>query len=153
MRLLLLFSLFPTLFFAQSKIYLGERPNPQDLIYQVSSSKVIRMNSSIWGTDVLFIKGNEVFDDSFRSNCLYTIEDNKVYKGRSTSTFDVLYELDNGKIYQVSNSSLRRCIYTFSNNQIYVGDSRSTFDCLFNYQVDKTIENNELLLFLAIAPY
>lgn len=153
MRLLIVFFLFPVLLFAQSKMYRGNRINQQELIYEISSNKVVRMNSSVWGRDVLFIRNNEVFDDSFYSNCMYTIEGNKIYKGKSNSIFDLLYEFENGKIYQMSNSSLKKCIYTFYNGQIFIGDSKSTFDNLFCFELDNSIKNNELLLFLAIAPY
>ena len=153
MRLLIIFIFFPFLFHAQSKIYRGDRPNQNDLIYQISSKKITRMTSSLWGNDVLVVRNNEVFDNSFNSTCRYTIEGNKIYRGQSNSIFDLLYEVDNGKVYQVSNSSLKKCIFTFSNGQIFVGDSTSTFDCLFSFETDKNVVNNEILLFLAIAPY
>jgi hypothetical protein len=111
------------------------------------------MTSSLWGKDVLFIRNDCVFDDSFESNCRYTIVENRVYLGQSTSIFDLLYEIENGKVYQISNSSVKKCIFTFSNNQIFIGDSSSVFDCLFSFEVDNSVVNNEILLLLAIAPF
>lgn len=153
MKFLFIISFFPFVLFAQSKIYRGERPNQNDLIYQITSSKITRMNSSLWGTDILTIRNNEVFENTFNSTVRYTIEGNKIYKGQSNSVFDLLYEIENGKVYQVSNSSLKKIVFTFDDGRIYVGDSTSTFDCLFSYELDNKVLNNELLLFLAIAPF
>jgi hypothetical protein len=111
------------------------------------------MTSSLWGNEVLSIRNNQVFDNGFNTDVRYTIEGNKVYRGQSTTSFDLLYEVENGKVYQISNSSLKKVIYTFQNGRIYIGDSTSTFDCLFSYEVDNQVFNNEILMFLAIAPF
>jgi hypothetical protein len=153
MRYLTLIFLLPFVFFAQSKIYRGDRPNQNNLIYQVSEKKITRMTNILWGKEVLFIRNSEVFDDSFNSSVRYTLEGNKIYRGQSNSIFDLLYEIENGKVYQISNSSLKKCIYTFDSGRIYIGDSTSLFDCLFAYELDSELLNNEVLLFLAITPY
>jgi|TARA_R110000737_G_scaffold350964_1_gene391661 hypothetical protein len=153
MKSLIIVLFFPCVIFAQSKIYLGDRPNRNDLIYQITENKITRMSTSLWGTDILTVRNNQVFDNSFNSNVRYTIEGNKVYRGQSTSVFDLLYEIENGKVYQISNSSLKKVVYTFSDGRIYVGDSTSTFDCLFSYELAYSGLRNEILLFLAIAPF
>jgi hypothetical protein len=148
-----LFLFLSTFSFSQTKIFRGEYSYPNNLIYSITNQSVEKMNSSLWGKEVLFLKGRKVYDDSFRSNCVYTIEGNKIYRGDGTSVFDVLYEYDNGKFYQVSSGSLRRCLFTLSNNQIFIGDSTSTFDCVFAIELDTEVNNSVLLIFLSLAPY
>lgn len=151
--LVILFLFVSPFLFSQTKVFTGERANPNDIAYTISNKKVERMTSSLWGNDVMFIKGNKVYGDSFGSVCFYTIKENKVYRGDSDSVFDLLYEIDNGKFYQTSSGSLRKCVFTFSNNQIFVGDSRSTFDCIFSVRLDENVNNSLLLVFLCLAPY
>lgn len=149
----ILFVFVQSFVFAQSKIYRGERVNSSELVYTITQNSIQKMSSAVWGKEVYFIQGNRVYDDSFRSNCVYTLEGNKIYRGNSNSVFDLLYEFENDKFYQVSNSALRKCMYTLSNNQIFIGDSQSIFDCVFTVEIDPKINSSALLLFLCIAPY
>jgi hypothetical protein len=154
MRFLWIIFLFIHLsLFGQTKIFRGDRANPNDLIYSITNQKVERMTSSLWGNDLYLIRGNKIYDAAYNSRCLYTIVDNKIYNGDSDSIFDLLYEFENGKFYQVSNSALKRVVFTLSNNQVFVGDSFSTFDCLFSFDVDESVNNSELLLLLCLAPF
>lgn len=156
MKLFLVFFitiLLAELSFSQTLVYRGDRANSNDLIYQITPRKIARMNNSLWGNDVLFIRQNEVYEDVNYFTCRYTIEGNKIYKGQSNSVFDLLYEIENGKVYQVSNSSLRKCLYTFRKGEIFLGDSTSAFDLLFNFSLLEDSPENELLIFLAIAPF
>ncbi len=150
---LFLFLFLSTSLFSQTKVFRGERTNFNDIVYSISNQKVKRMTSSVWGTDILFIRGNKVYDDSFRSNCIYTIVGNKIYKGDSNSVFDLLYEVENNQFFQVSTGSLDKCLFTLNNNQIFVGDSRSTFDCVFSLETDEEVNNSLMLVFLCLAPY
>ena len=111
------------------------------------------MTSSLWGNQIYFFRDNKVYSDNFYNNCLYTIVGSKVYRGDSQSVFDVIYEVDQNKLIQVSSSSLKKCIYTLYSNKIFIGDSKSTFDCLFSVEFDPVVNNNEILLFLCLAPY
>lgn len=154
MRTLVLFCLFYSSFsFSQTKIYRGEYANFTELTYTITNKVIRRMTSSNWGNDIMFVQGNKVYSDAFKSDCRYTIVGNKVYKGDSDSPFNLLYEMKDGQFFQASNSSLNRCIYTLHNKQIFVGDSRSTFECLFTVEFDETVNNKEILMFLSIAPY
>lgn len=154
MRFLFIFLLFlNTSLFAQTKIYRGERPNQNDLIYTISNQKIVRNTNSLWGNDWLIIRGNKMYDAAYTSRCLYTIVGNKIYSGDSDSVFDLLYEFENGKLYQISNSALRKCLFTLSNNQIFIGDNSSVFECVFSVELDENVNNAELLLFLCLVPY
>ncbi len=149
----ILFLLINLSVFGQTKIFRGDRVNPNDLAYIISNQKIQRMSSSLWGNDLYIIRANKVYDAAFSSRCLYTIEGNKIYNGDSDSIFDLLYEYENGKLYQVSNSSLKRVVFTLYNNQVFIGESTSTFDCIFSVQIDNQVNNSELLLLLCLAPF
>ena len=151
--LVLLFLLISSFSFSQTKIYRGQYTNFTDLSYTISNNAIRLMTSSTWGKDIMHVNGNKVYFDSFKSDCRYTIVGNKVYKGDSDSSFDLLYEMKDDQFFQASNGSLNKCIFTFNNNQIFVGDSRSTFDCLFSVEFDENVNNNEILMFLCLAPY
>ncbi len=151
--LIALFLFVTTFSFAQSKIFRGEIPNPHDAVYVFDNQGVKRLNSALWPSQLYYFRGNKVFADKYMGECLYTINDNKIYRGDSNSFFDLLYEYENGSFFQVSSNSLKKCLFTLHNNKIYVGDSKSTFDCIFSVQFDASVNNNELYLFLCLAPY
>lgn len=152
-QLWFIFLFLSSVAFSQTKIYRGEYTQSNKLIYSITNQSVEKMNASLWGKQILFFNGRKVYDDSFRSNCFYTLEGNKIYRGDGTSVFDLLYEYENGKFYQLTSGSLRKCLFTFSNNQIFIGDSQSTFDCVFSVELDAEISNSLLLVFLCLAPY
>lgn len=152
-QLWFLFLFLSSVAFSQTKIYRGEYTQANKLIYSITNQSVEKMNASLWGKQILFFNGRKVYDDSFRSNCVYTLEGNKIYRGDGTSVFDLLYEYENGKFYQLTSGSLRKCLFTFTNNQIFIGDSQSTFDCVFSVELDAEINNSLLLVFLCLAPY
>lgn len=49
---------------------------------------------------------------TYPENIIFTIENNKIYKGNSTSSFDIVYIIQDNKIYKGDSAS-------FSNNIIY----------------------------------
>jgi len=151
--LVILCLLFSSFSFSQTKIYRGEYASFMELIYTISNKVIRRMASSNSGNDIMFLNGNKVYSDAFKSECLYTISGNKVYKGDSDSPFNLLYEMKDGQFFQASNSTLNRCIFTLYNNQVFVGDSRSTFECLYTVEFDENVNNKEILMFLCLAPY
>ncbi len=72
---------------------------------------------------------------TFKSDAALTVHESKIYKGYSTSTFDVLYTFDDGMLYAGSASLLSDVVCTVKNGKVYRGKSTFALDCLYTYDV------------------
>jgi hypothetical protein len=133
------------------KVFLSDRKFSNDLIWEREQQTIYR-NSPTGRLEVLYIKNDVVYvkERMFFSDAKYTVSENKIYRGASTSGFDVLFTLSEGKLYIGDGRSSRDCLYTFKNGIIYRGDSTSTFDKFMAYECD---ESMVIWVALMIFPY
>ena len=122
------------------KVYLSDRKFSNDLIWE-REQQIIYRNSPSGRTEVLFIKNDVVYvkERMFFTDVKYTVSGNKIYRGNSTSVFDLLFTLTDGKLYIGDGRSSMDCLYTFKNGIIYRGDSTSTFDKFMAYDGDESM--------------
>lgn len=154
MRFLLIAILFLSLdTWSQTKVYSDEFQNLSNLVLEISSSKIIKVNSVSNKVQLYTIRNNEVYIGNSNSyfDCAYSISKNQIFKGRSTSTFDVAYTFKDGKLFKGDGGFPNRVIFTFENGKIYSGDSSSVFDLIATYDLDR--EEDLILVALAMAPY
>ena len=148
----LVFTLLVTSFssFGQ-KVFLSERKFSSDLVWE-KEEQTIYHNGPTGKVDALYIKDNVVYlkERMFYSDVKYTVSGNKIYRGNSTSTFDLLCTLVDGKLYVGDGRSSMDCMYTLKNGIIYKGDSTSTFDKFMAYECD---ESMLIWVVLMILPY
>lgn len=138
---------------SQSKVYSDEFQNVSNLIYEVSATRITKVNSVANKVQLYSIRSNEVYIGQSNSffDCIYTVSNNQIYKGRSTSTFDLLYTLKDGKLIKGDGNFPNRVIFTFENGKIYFGDSSSIFDLVATYELDR--DEDLLLIGMILAPF
>ena len=148
--ILVILSLVSLASFGQ-KVYLSDRKFSNDLIWEREQQTIYR-NSPTGRTEVFFIKNDVVYvkERMFFSDAKYTVSGNKIYRGNSTSVFDLLFTLNDGKLYIGDGRSSMECLHTFKNGIIYRGDSTSTFDKFMAYDGD---ESMLIWVALMILPY
>ena len=151
MRIFPILLLFVSLNSFGQKVYLSDRKFTNDLIWEREEQTIYRNNPSS-RAGVLFIKNDVVYlkERMYYSDAKYTVVGNKIYRGNSTSVFDLLFTLTDGKLYIGDGGSSSDCLYTFSNGVIYRGDSTSTFDKFMAYDSD---ESMLIWVALMILPY
>ena len=151
MKIIPILLLFISLNSFGQKVYLSSRKFTNDLIWEREEQTIYR-NNSAGRAEVLFIKNDVVYvrERMYFSDAKYTVVGNKIYRGNSTSVFDLLFTLTDGKLYIGDGGSSSDCLYTFSNGVIYRGDSTSTFDKFMAYDSDES-----MLIWVAIMilPY
>jgi len=149
---ILFFILFVTSFssFGQ-KVFLSDRKYSSDLIWEKEEQTIYHIGPS-GRVDALYIKDNVVYlkERMFFSDVKYTVSGNKIYRGNSTSTFNLLCTLVDGKLYVGDSRSSMDCMYTLKNGIVYKGDSTSTFDKVLAYECD---ESMLIWVLVMILPY
>lgn len=133
------------------RVFLSDRKFSSDLVWEIEEQTIYHF-SPVGRVDALYIKDNVVYlkERMFYSDVKYTVSGNKIYRGNSTSTFDLLCTLVDGKLYKGDGRSSIDCMYTLKNGIIYKGDSTSTFDKFMAYECD---ESMLIWVVLMILPY
>ena len=67
----------------------------------------------------------------WRGDIKYTIQNNKIFKGYSSSSFDLAYTCREGKLYIGESSFSDAISYTFNKGRIYIGDSGFALDLAY----------------------
>lgn len=138
---------------AQTKVYVGQFPSLNTQIYEIVPSKILRVTNAANKSPILFIQGNLIYFNERRSfmEVMYTFSEDQLFKGNSTSSFDALFTLKEGKLYAGDGRFSQVVVYTFSEGKIYRGDSTSSFDLLMSYELNSPTDL--ILIAAAIAPY
>ena len=154
MRLLILSILLLTLFpsYSQTTVSLGDQKIQSNKLYEIRGNQVVRFTSGIFSDPIFYLDGNRVFSDIYKSKCLYTIVQNKIYRGDSRSSFDLIYELKGDKLLLKTGDIFEKCIYTITDQQIFIGDSNSTFDAVFTLELDVNLPLHKLIVAILIGP-
>jgi len=132
-------------------VFLSDRKYSSDLIWEKEEQTIYHIGPS-GRVDALYIKDNVVYlkERMFFSDVKYTVSGNKIYRGNSTSTFNLLCTLVDGKLYVGDSRSSMDCMYTLKNGIVYKGDSTSTFDKVLAYECD---ESMLIWVLVMILPY
>ena len=65
-----------------------------------------------------------------------------LYKGDSTSDYDIAYKIENGLVYHGNSSFSRLVYYTILDNKIFLGQTTSTFKCLYTIDGGKVYKGD-----------
>jgi len=154
MKLILIFALSCSqLVLAQTKVYQGQFPSLNSLMYEINSTQILKVNNTANKVAMLFRQGKELYFNERKSftDVKCTISNNQIFRGKSSSNFDVLFTLKQGKLYVGDGNFGQHVMYTFEDGKIYLGDSNSTFDLLMTYELAK--DEDLIIIAAVIAPY
>ena len=145
--------LFPLGLIAQVKVYVGEQKFPNELIFELKNDIVYRVTNPALKSEYLFISGDKVYfrDRKSFTDVKYTLTENGIFKGNSSSSFDQLFTLKDNKMYIGDSNFSSDCLYTLKDGLIYKGDSTSSFDAFMSYEIES--EEDLILVAMLIAPY
>ena len=77
----------------------------------------------------------------------FTIENGKIYKGFSSSPFDLLYTFRDNKLYLQDSNFALDVLFTYDQGKIYQGDSTFPLDLLFTIRNEGVYEGNSISIF------
>ncbi|MBU2018270.1 MAG: hypothetical protein KJ941_01380 [Bacteroidetes bacterium] len=137
---------------SQTTVYLGDQKIPAKKIFEIKNGEAKKISLGAFPETIFYFDDNQIFEDRFKSKCLFTLQGGNVYRGNSTSSFDVIYQLRNGKFLLQTGDIFEKCIYSFSDNQVFIGDSKSSFDVIFSFEADKNEPIHLIVLALLIGP-
>ena len=88
--------------------------------------------SMIWGQMACNIDRGLVREGAdWRGKVLYTVQENRIYQGFSSSSFDLAYTYREGKLFIGDSYFTDAISYTFDQGKIYQGDSTFPLDLAF----------------------
>lgn len=151
----LLFVVVATTGFSQVKCYKGSFQMLSDLCYRIDNNQLYRQTATFREVEYLSVNGTVVYfgRKGDQQNPLYTIKDNKIYKGNSTMATDLLYTIYENGIYVGTSTVSSDCLYTVKEGVVYKGQSESTFDVLLSCDKKELTTAELMLLIAAILPY
>lgn len=142
--------------YSQVKCYKGNVRMMSDLCYRIDANgQLFRQTDTFREIEYLFVSGTVVYfgRKGDQMNPLYTIKDNKIYKGNSTMSTDLLYTIYENGIYVGTSTMSSDCLYTIKEGVIYKGQSDSVFDILLSCDKKELTTTELMLLMVVILPY
>jgi len=104
---------------AQVYVYEGDNPVFGDVLCNVNDGHILPERKMMW------------------SESIVTVTDEGIYKGFSTSHFDILYTYEDGSLYSGDSNFTSDILYTWEDGVIYRGDSTFPLDKVFSYKDGK----------------
>jgi hypothetical protein len=119
----------------------------------------------LWSEIVCHIEGGVVREGGdWRGEITHTVSGNKIFRGFSSSNFDLAYTFRDGKLYIGDSCFTDAIAYTLHENKIYVGDSTFPLDLAYtiknephgrgviNVYKDNSISPFDIVAYLQGAP-
>ncbi|MBI49041.1 MAG: hypothetical protein CL850_01970 [Crocinitomicaceae bacterium] len=75
--------------------------------------------------------GVVIMGPDWRGEIEYTVQNNRIFKGYSSSSFDIAYAYREGKLYIGESYFSDAISYTFNEGRIYIGDSNFELDLVY----------------------
>lgn len=72
----------------------------------------------------------------WRGDVLYTVQEEKIFQGFSSSGFDLAYTYKDGKLYMGESQFSDAISYTFEKGKIYIGDSTYPLDLAYTVRAN-----------------
>ena len=86
-----------------------------------------------WSEAIAHVEGGLVrAGNDWRGEVLYTVQGDRIYRGFSSSSFDLLYTVRDGQLCQGSSHFSTDIAYTFREGRVYLGDSEYLLDQVYN---------------------
>lgn len=98
----------------------------------IAQTYVYTDNQMIWSQMACHIENGVVrMGPDWRGDIKYTVQNNRIFKGYSSSSFDLVYTLREGKLYIGESHFSDAISYTFNEGRIYIGDSDFALDLAY----------------------
>ena len=86
-----------------------------------------------WNEVIVHLDGGVVrAGNDWRGEALFTVQGDLIFKGFSTSSFDLMYTVRDGKLCRGDSHFSSDVVYTFRGGRVYVGDSEYLLDLVYN---------------------
>lgn len=141
------------------------------LLSAQNSDKCSLSKGRNYGAQITYnISDNVVYEGPNKHTALYTLQNNKVYKGKNISESNVqyvikdkyvyeiyqgkekiLFNIKDGEIYNMNSTSRLEILYTIKDGKIYKGRSTSTLDIVMTFC--DTCHNKELIALLTYITF
>ncbi len=100
--------------------------------YTLAQTYVYTDNQMIWNQMACHIEDGIVrMGPDWRGDIKYTVRNNRIFKGYSSSNFDLVYTCREGKLYIGESYFSDAISYTFNEGRIYIGDSDFELDLAY----------------------
>lgn len=100
--------------------------------FSIAQTYVYTDNQMIWSQMACHIENSVVrMGPDWRGDIKYTVQNNRIFKGYSSSNFDLVYTCREGKLYIGESFFSDAISYTFNEGRIYIGDSDFALDLAY----------------------
>lgn len=98
-----------------------------------------------WSEAIVHVEGGLVRSgNDWRGEVLYTVQGDRIYRGFSSSSFDLLYTVREGQLCQGNSHFSTDIVYTFREGRVYLGDSEYLLDQVYNLR-DEPLHHGEVV--------
>ena len=98
-----------------------------------------------WNEAVVHIEGGAVrAGNDWRGEVLLTVQGDRIFRGFSTSAFDLLYTVRDGKLCHGASEFSDDIAYTFRQGRVYIGDSEYLLDQVYHLR-DEPLHHGEVI--------
>ena len=105
--------------------------------FSIAQTYVFTDNQMMWSQMACHIENGVVrMGPDWRGDIKYTVQNNRIFKGYSSSSFDLVYTCREGKLYIGESYFSDAISYTFNKGRIYIGDSDFALDLAYTIRPD-----------------
>lgn len=98
-----------------------------------------------WSEAIVYVEGGVVrAGNDWRGEVLYTVQGDRIYRGFSSSIFDLLFTVREGQLYRSDSHFSTDIVYTFREGRVYLGDSEYLLDQVYNLK-DEPLHHGEVV--------
>lgn len=99
----------------------------------------------LWNEAIVCIENGLVREgNDWRGRVLFTLHNDRIFQGFSTSSFDLLYTVRDGQLCRGDSHFSEDILYTFREGKVYIGDSNYLLDQVYNLR-DEPLHHGEVV--------
>jgi len=126
---------------AQVFVYEGNDPFFGDVLCNVNGGHILPERELMWNESLLTTTKDHIYKGFSTSHfdVLYTYEDGSLYLGDSIFTSDILYTWKDGIIYKGDSTFPLDRVCSFKNGKVYNSEGETVFDVVLTIDGDVTV--------------
>lgn len=98
-----------------------------------------------WNEAIVHVEDGLVREgNDWRGQVLFTVQGDRIFRGFSTSSFDLVYTVRDGKLCRGDSHFSDDVVYTFRAPRVYLGDSEYLLDLVYNLR-DEPLHHGEVV--------
>ena len=98
-----------------------------------------------WNEAIVHVEDGLVREgNDWRGAVLFTVQGDRIFRGFSTSSFDLVYTVRDGKLCRGDSHFSDDVVYTFRAPRVYLGDSEYLLDLVYNLR-DEPLHHGEVV--------